>query len=262
MGTVGVGCLEQFQEEGFYTQPFPDALRSEMLAHIEERIYHVAGVGREVSIEKAAASIEDGVWARQMHRAFRMFFPPLADKIYRWAHKEIASEFGVDTMEINRVSQTELSLNPQLQPGDLVVYWRAVRPFKPDAGRPHRDGTFWELELAQGYDPQITFPFDYLKDCVKVWIPLRGCSEKTSLQIVPRSHKMDIPISIDETDFGKRPTIGAAWLQQYGQAFMSPPPLARGSCIVFDMDLVHQGPRHEQDQLRISAELSLIFKKW
>jgi Phytanoyl-CoA dioxygenase (PhyH) len=252
--------LNAFAEDGFATKPFPQELRAEMLRHIEMHIRKIASGSNTDPLQKIAMTIPDDVWSKKMHRAFRMFPKELTTKIHEWADRSIRTEFGKTRSEINRVSAYEASINPSLSRESLVIYWRCVRPGKPDAGRPHRDATFWVLELEEGYDPKIPFPFDYVKDCIKIWIPLQGCSPKTTLQVVPRSHKMDIPIEVDQTEYGRRPTIANSWLKDHEKDFMSPPALSQGSCIIFDMDLVHRGPTHQETELRISAELSLIIQ--
>jgi|GEM_PF-1926517 len=255
--------VNAYQTEGFATKPFPPHLRSEMLKHIDSYIRELArpfGQADQNTLEAVAMSVPDDIWSKKMHRAFRMFPKPLAEKLHEWADQSVRAEFGKSRSAINLVSSYEASINPHLSPEDMVIYWRCVRPGKPDAGRPHRDATFWVLELEEGYDPKIPFPFDYIKDCLKIWIPLQGCTPKTTLQVIPRSHKMDIPVAVDDTEYGRKPNIANAWLQHHEAEFMTPLALSQGSCIIFDMDLVHRGPTHQETKLRISAELSLIVK--
>jgi ectoine hydroxylase-related dioxygenase (phytanoyl-CoA dioxygenase family) len=231
-----------------------------MLQHIDQHIRELAGKSVKGSLEEIVGAIDDDKWSKKMHRAFRMFPDALAKKIYDWADQNVRVELGKNRCVVNAVSAEEFKMNPKLGKSSLVVYWRCVRPGKPDAGRPHRDATFWVVELNQGYDPQIPFPFDYVKDCLKIWIPLQGCVPTTTLQIIPKSHRMDIGTTIQETDYGVRPSIEESWLKAHEKEFMSPLELSQGSCIIFDMDLVHKGPAHNNDQLRISAELTLIFQ--
>lgn len=253
----------EFSEEGFITKPFPQDLSKEMMSHIESHIREVASLyspSDNVSLKEIAMSIPDDVWSKKMHRGFRMFPKAIAEKIYHWADSSIRTELGKTRSVINCVTPYEVSINPKLSEDSMIIYWRCVRPGKPDAGRPHRDATFWVLELEEGYDPKVPFPFDYVKDCIKVWIPLQGCSHKTTLQIIPRSHRMDIPIEVDDTEYGRRPTIADSWLKEHKDDFISPIALSQGSCIVFDMNLVHCGPVHQETELRISAEFPFIIQ--
>ena len=255
--------VNAYSEEGFATKPFPQDLRMEMLRHIESHIREIGAPyakSAKDSLKQVAMSVPDDVWSKKMHRAFRMFPKGTAEKLYRWADRSVRAEFGKTQSAINLVSDYEASINPKISKESMVIYWRCVRPGKPDAGRPHRDATFWVLELEEGYDPKIPFPFDYIKDCLKIWIPLQGCTPKTTLQIIPRSHRMEIPIAIDDTEYGRKPNIANSWLKDHEKDFMSPLALSQGSCIIFDMDTVHRGPTHQETDLRISAELSLIVR--
>jgi ectoine hydroxylase-related dioxygenase (phytanoyl-CoA dioxygenase family) len=255
--------LDEFHEEGFTTKPFPQDLTNEMLSHIHSRIEELSAPyskSKTDSLKQLAMSIPDDVWAQKMHRGYRMFPKALANKIYQWADQSIRKPFGRTRSVINCVTPFEVSINPELSEDSMIIYWRCVRPGKPDAGRPHRDATFWVLELEEGYDPKVPFAFDYLKDCIKVWIPLLGCTPKTTLQIIPRSHQAEIPIAIDDTEYGRRPTIADSWLKEHEKDFMSPKVLSQGSCIIFDMNLVHRGPTHQETELRISAEFPFIIQ--
>jgi len=255
--------VSTYQEEGFATQPFPQELRKEMMRHIESQIREIASPyakTKDASLKHLAMSIPDDIWSKKMHRAFRMFPNLIADKLHQWADQSVRAEFGKTRSAINLVSAFEASINPKLMAESKVIYWRCVRPGKPDAGRPHRDATFWVLELEEGYDPKIPFSFDYVKDCIKIWIPIQGCTPRTTLQIIPRSHRKDIPVEVDETEYGRKPNIARSWLKEHEKEFISPIALSQGSCILFDMDLVHRGPVHQEDDLRISAELSLIVQ--
>ena len=189
-----------------------------------------------------------------------MFPKKITEKLREWAHSCIAIPFNKTISAVNAVDEKEITLNPKLTQESLAIYWRCVRPGKPDAGRPHRDATFWVIELEQGYNPKIPFAFDYIKDCIKVWIPLKGCTPKTSLQVIPKSHRMNLPVAVDDTEYGRRPNIEKTWLESHEQDFASPPELSQGECIIFDMDLVHRGPTHNNNELRISAELSLVVR--
>jgi ectoine hydroxylase-related dioxygenase (phytanoyl-CoA dioxygenase family) len=253
---------QQFEKRGYSTKPFPSDLRRQMLVHIEKHIRHLAesfGEGKSATLESAAQSVPDSVWSKEMARAFRIFPKEIAEKIFQWADQNIRSEFGRSRSAVNAVYPQECELNPAVSPNQIAIYWRCVRPGKPDAGRPHRDASFWVLEFEEGYDPKIPFPFDYLKDCIKIWIPLKGCTPQTTLQVIPYSHQMDIPTVVEQTEYGRRPSIHTAWLKEHEKEYISPVELSKGSCIIFDMNLVHRGPTHNNDELRISAELCFIL---
>jgi ectoine hydroxylase-related dioxygenase (phytanoyl-CoA dioxygenase family) len=249
----------EFQENGFITFPFPDDLRQELLNHIETNIRNLANNYSD-SLETIAGTISDAVWQKKMGRAFRIFPKELANKALAWAHSSFCEPFSKKYSAVNVVLPQEVQENPQLTEDNLAIYWRCVRPGKMDAGRPHRDASFWDLEFKEGYNPKIPFPFHYLENCMKIWIPLYGCTHETTLRVIPRSHKMEIPTTVEQTEYGRRPSISGDWLQEKANAFLSPPALSQGSCILFDMNLVHMGPRHNNTKLRISAEFNFITK--
>lgn len=254
--------VDEFIAEGFATIPFSQDLRLEMLMEIEKYIREIFAndSSDNSSLKKFAMGVPDDLWSKKMHRGMRMFSEILSEKIHEWADRSIREKFGRTRSVVNVVTPYEISINPRLTEKSRVIYWRCVRPGKPDAGRPHRDSTFWAIEVEEGYDPKIPFPFDYVKDCIKIWIPLQGCSPKTTLQIIPRSHQMDIPTEVVDTEYGRKPTLATSWLKEHEQEFMSPIALSRGSCIIFDNNLVHRGPTHQETELRISAELTLIVQ--
>lgn len=254
---------KRFEKYGFVTRSFSQELRLSMLKHIDSHIRELGAIytnTHNAPLEKIAESIPDEVWTKKMHRGFRMFPDELAHKLQYWADESVRKPFGKDRSSINAVSAYEVELNKSLSTNSLAIYWRCVRPGKPDAGRPHRDATFWILELEDGYDPKIPFPFDPIRDSIKIWIPLQGCTPSTSLQIIPQSHRMKIATVVDETEYGRKPNIDREWLKDHEKDFISPIELSKGECILFDMDLVHRGPTHNNTELRISAELTLIVK--
>jgi Phytanoyl-CoA dioxygenase (PhyH) len=257
---------EEFEKNGFVTLPFPDQLGTAMLAHIHATIrelacrqesVHVTGAG---VLEEVIKTIPDEIWHQKMHRCFRIFPDPLAKRALEWAHNSFCGPFGKTHSAVNVVFPQEVQDNPKITEDHLAVYWRCVRPGKRDAGMPHRDASFWDLEFKEGYDPKVPFAFNYLQNCMKIWIPLSGCYPDTTLRVIPCSHRMDIPTTVEQTDYGRRPSICPDWVKEHQNLFISPPELSQGSCILFDMNLVHVGPCHNQCGARISAEFNFITK--
>jgi ectoine hydroxylase-related dioxygenase (phytanoyl-CoA dioxygenase family) len=247
----------EYEKNGFITFAFPEDLKREMLLHIETSIRQL-GNGKEQTIEEIVHKVPDEVWQKKMSRCFRMFPTLLAQQALAWAHESFCDTFGKKRSAVNVVLPQEVEENPELTGDHLAIYWRCVRPGKPDAGRPHRDASFWDLEFKEGYDPKIPFPFNYLNNCMKIWIPLSGCHPDTTLRVIPSSHTMEIPTIVENTEYGRRPTISQAWLNDNQKLFVSPYELSKGSCILFDMNLVHMGPRHTRSEVRISAEFNFI----
>lgn len=248
---------EQFDANGYVTYPFPEELRQDMLAHIQASIREL-GDDLESPLENVAKKVQDTIWQQKMSRCFRIFPDSLSKRALKWAHESFCKPFGKQRSSVNVVLPQEATDNPKITEDYLAIYWRCVRPGKPDAGRPHRDASFWDLEFKEGYNPKIPFEFKNLHNCQKIWIPLYGCTPETTLRVIPKSHAMEIPTIVEQTEYGRRPTIAPEWLNEHHTHFMSPPELAQGSCILFDMNLVHMGPQHNQSTLRISAEFNFI----
>ena len=251
------------EDKGFSLAPFPNSLRSEMLAHIENHIRELGAKYTDSStavLKDVALSVPDSIWSEKMSRAYRIFPKSISHKIEKWANDSIRPKLDRTQSAINKVYREEIKINDKLDADTPTIYWRCVRPGKPDAGRPHRDADFWDLEFKAGYDPQIPFQFNYLKDCVKIWIPLQGCIPTTTLQVISGSHKMEISAVVETTEYGTRPTINSSWLEEHKNDYISPVELSKGECIIFDMKLVHRGPQHNNSDLRLSAELCFILK--
>ena len=250
---------EEFQEKGFVTSPFPPSLKQAMLEYIEGYVRELARTSdTQQSLEQIVLNIPDAIWQHKMSRCFRIFPNHLAQQALDWAHNTICPSFGSIRSAVNVVLPQEVQDNPQITDNHLAIYWRCVRPGKPDAGRPHRDASFWDLEFSEGYNPKIPFDFSYLHNCKKIWIPLHGCFPDTTLRVIPGSHQMDIPTIVEQTEYGRRPGICPQWLQNRKDSFISPSELSQGSSIFFDMNLVHVGPCHNQPTVRISAEFNFI----
>jgi hypothetical protein len=249
----------EYQEKGFVTAPFPSNLKQEMLAHINTYMNELANVqNKSHSIEEIVHTIPDELWQYKLRRCFRIFPNAIAQSVLDWAHNMFCSSFGFSRSAVNVVFPQEAQENPKISDNHLAIYWRCVRPGKKDAGRPHRDASFWDLEFSEGYNPKIPFEFNYLKNCKKIWIPLYGCNPKTVLQVIPGSHVMNIPTIVEQTEYGRRPGICPEWLNAKKNLFISPQELSQGSSILFDMNLVHVGPCHDQPFMRLSAELNFI----
>lgn len=178
--------------------PFHEDLRSKLIDYIDGYIrrlaasYPGAKQADSKSLKELALDIPDSEWSEKMTRAHRIFPKTISEHIHQWAFENVGKPMGRSRSAVNVVYPAEVKTNPSLDYTDLAIYWRCVRPGKPDAGRAHRDSGFWELEHKNGFDPKIPFPYHYIKDSIKIWMPLTGCTPKTTLQIIPCSHVMEI----------------------------------------------------------------------
>lgn len=143
----------------------------------------------------------------------------------------------------NELKRNVHTQNPLLD-RDLVIL-RISRPNSLDINPPHRDGYL-----------------DVWKKTINLWIPLDGCSEKSSLPMMPSSHL------INESEIlrtkAKGATINSLSYQvpaildtKIGMNFIRPNPLP-GQALVFTPFLIHGSSINEQKDIsRMSLEIRL-----
>lgn len=137
------------------------------------------------------------------------------------------------------------------------IFWRCVRKDKQDVGAAHSDYQFWEI--AKGTSAEVGCPFDY-DERWKIWIPLIGCDETNSLQVVPGSHLQVVPTDRILTKNGYKPKIQQPWLDEHEKMFLCPLTHFEGNCVLFHDKLVHRGPVNTTSKFRLSGELTILLK--
>jgi hypothetical protein len=128
---------------------------------------------------------------------------------------------------------------------DLVIL-RISRPNSLDINPPHRDGYL-----------------DIWKKTINLWIPLEGCTQKSSLPIMPGSHLIN-ESEILRTE-AKGATINSLSYHvpaiidtKKGMNFIRPNPLP-GQALIFTPFLIHGSSINEQkDVTRMSLEIRLV----
>ena len=250
----------RFFEEGYFITPFPSKIVSEMQNYVE---YNIRDIWKDYfrcdcNLEEAIELIPNSEWSEKMGRFTRMFPVRIAGQLQDWTETFVRNVFGVKRTAVGVVYKQEAKLNQALREESKAIYYRFVRPGRLDVGRAHRECDFWMVEYSDGYDPKIPFDFDYHQDCVKFWIPISGCTSETSIQIIPKSHKMEIPTAVVMTEYGRRQSITDDWVKEHEQDFISP--IEEGSCLVFHMGLVHRGPVNRNNRIRISAEITIAVQ--
>lgn len=178
--------------------------------------------------------------------------------------QEIAKSIKADTniknllnyteIDLNRLCDYELSRNPSLKKDQYHIYWRFVRPLHNDVGQPHRDSQFNELDADR--DTGIQGGKSW-----KIWIPLAGCTIDNALKVIPKSHKMEVPMELFDTVNGPKPKITESWISK--QTFICPfypHELNTNYALLFHEDLVHNGPYNSEESFRISAEITVYVK--
>lgn len=239
---------------GFMIIPFPSSVAKEMIAHIRTFIGIATG-SSDTNLANALAILSDDEFVKKFHKAFRMFPPKVANLLSNWV-KGMAAFLGGTQSGINYVSLAERLINTNLQEKDWDVFWRCVRPAKPDVGSAHCDYQFWEIVKGTNEDPETPFKYN---ERWKIWIPLLGCNSQTSLQVVPGSHREAIPIDNIMTKNGLKPTIRPEWLAENESRFICPFESFSDCCVLFHDKLVHRGPQNPSKALRLSGELTIVL---
>lgn len=258
---ISIRASEAMVRDGFVTVPFPATLSAEMLGHIRQYVAHATGlpIGDDAGpdeLTRAIMTLSDADFVDRFRKPLRMFPDDIGAGIYEWV-ESLAPSLGGSRAGINYVSPLECEGNPALKATSFDVFWRCVRPGKPDVGQPHADFQFWELARGTSLDPPS--PFDY-DERWKIWLPLMGCDSSNSLQVAAGSHAEDVPVETIETPFGQKPSIRQEWRDTNDRRFFCPLPRFENHCVLFHDKLVHRGPANNTSRLRLSGELTILLK--
>lgn len=249
-------CIEeQLRQEGFLVLPFG----AQLITLMKQHICQYFNFKHSISEEEMTSSIQgfsEEFWRDKCARSNRNYPDYIASELCAWVSL-LADVFGECQLGVNYVSSFMRAENSELKESSLDCFWRCVRPNMPDVGHPHRDSQFWKIYKGTSIDPPLPFEYD---ERWKVWIPLFGCNSSNSLQVVPRSHMMDVPVGTIEVDAGHKPTIEQDWIDS--QEWICPFSQFNGTeCILFHDDLVHRGPMNSTPLVRISSEFTVLLKR-
>jgi hypothetical protein len=253
---------EEMQKNGFLIYPFPSDIREAMLKQIccYIGVDHSSDLSEARLIDeltKRLQSYSDEAFVKRFAKAFRMFPDSVTAQVNKWV-EGLALFLGGSRAGINYVSLEERATNPRLREDSYDVFWRCVRPGKPDVGAAHCDYQFWEL--AKGTPQDVGCPFTY-DERWKIWTPLLGCDATNSLQVVAESHREEVPIDKILTKNGYKPVIREEWLRFNERNFVCPLKLYKDECVLFHDKLVHRGPQNTSNTLRLSGELTILLKR-
>ena len=166
------------------------------------------------------------------------------DKVKTWSFlvrlKKELGEFTIAPVIFNR----RIVRNRQ------EIYWRVVRPnSETDVAEIHADT--WHHGLYSDAYGNLLNEDEYT---AKVWIPIVCESGLNGLSVVPDSHKRDWPVK--KTELLNRTKIEL--LEHVEPVLLETEP---GQCIVFNDKLLHVGAVNRGTKTRVSAEITLVFKR-
>ena len=196
---------------------------------------------------------DDSTFVTKFNKGFRILPRSIATLAIDWA-SQLGEILGA-RIGINYLTRIDLEGNSHLTADMFDVFWRCVRPDKPDVGHAHSDYQFWELDKAHGNEAPVPFPYD---ERLKIWIPLLGCNAENSLQVIPFSHLDNIPMEQVESIRGYKPKIKDSWLE--GKVFETPLTTFEQCALLFHDKLVHRAPVNPSRALRISGEFTILLK--
>lgn len=256
---------EELNDIGFIVIPFPKPIKESMINHIKKYLYEVTEKPSNFnkmknldSYETSSADIltmSDNDYIKNFSKPFRMYPDNVSQLILDWIKVEIRKILGVTKVDSNYVSPAERKINKKLNATTYDIFWRSVRRNKNDVGPAHCDYQFWDI--AKDTDDEVPVPFSY-RERWKLWVPLLGCVKENILQVIPYSHKEDIPMQVIETAFGKRPLLEPKWYEKNKDRLIVPIRNVDEDCIIFHDRLVHSAPKNQTSNLRISSEFTML----
>ena len=252
---------EMMMRDGFMIIPFPTDLSELMQGQARDYIGQATGVSltKDAGAEELTRAVlkpSDDVFVQKFKKPLRILPDPIAGRALKWV-EGLAEFLGGRRAGIDYVSEAERQENPALNATTYDVYWRCVRPGKPDVGQPHADFQFWELHRGTPLEQKGAFDYD---ERWKIWLPLIGCDKTNSLEVLPGSHTEDVPMLSIETKYGTKPSIKAEWLAANEKRFVCPLTKFSNCAVLFHDKLIHRGPANQTAHLRVSAELTILLE--
>lgn len=93
----------------------------------------------------------------------------------------------------------------------------------------------------------------------KLWIPLLNCTEGSSVQVIPQTHREQIPWSKVLVNGVHKPQIDSEWLSRREKNFICPMGNTQNSTLLFSEDIVHRGPANRGSLPRISSDVEVVL---
>jgi hypothetical protein len=146
-------------------------------------------------------------------------------------------------------------IRAQLGPSAAISHdelnWRLVRPNQPtDIGPVHADKWFWDAGYGEG---SMRPGFDRFK----VWMAIHTEPGANGLCVKPGSHRQDWKHHFEERDGTRKPVFD----EDPDKIAMELLPLAAGSMVLFNDELLHGGVVNRGTTCRVSIELTVLFDR-
>ena len=249
---------KQLEEEGFLVIPFPQDLSKLMMSHIESYVEEQTSM-KGLSLTKQIESFSNTEFNKVFDKSQRQFPDTVGLYLLKWVQEVMAPQLGGKAASINYPwKHRQESCTAEQNTSIYDIYWRSVRPNCPDIGPAHADYQFWNIFEELYGKIECAIPYD---ERWKIWFPLHGCDKSNSLQMLPGSHKEDVPFLKQKTSDGViKPDIDHDWLHEKESDFVCPLDSFEGAAILFHDKLIHRGVMNRTSQVRISGELTILLQ--
>jgi len=258
--TPAPGALDLYPD-GFTLLPFPAdvraAMRKEIASFILSALEPGGGGDGLDRLSAIVMAMNDEEFVATFRKGFRTFPDAVSAGLAPWIETEIKHRLCANEIAMTTVCAADMKTNPTLKPDSYDVYWRIVRPNRPDVAGPHIDATF--AYLNEDSDRAIPLPFDYTSRW-RVWVPLLGCTKANSLQFIPGSQNEHFPATSIDTPNGPRPSVGEDWKRANMGRFVCPFSEFEETCVLFPDTVVHNGPVNGEAHVRISADFTIVMR--
>jgi hypothetical protein len=263
------GDLNLF-DNGYTVLGFPGALaslvRNQITDYIRSSLTKPIGISSSneeggddelTDLTARVLALSDADYIAHFRKGIRTLPDEISTQFVSWLKDEIAPRLHADEIALTYVCDADRAVNTTLSPKSYDVYWRIVRPNKPDVSSPHTDRAF--AKLNEGSDRAISVPFEYTARW-RLWVPILGCDAANSLQFIPGSQFEELPIEMRETSFGPRPNVSKEWLADNDHRFVCPFDEFEQSCVLFPDTVIHRGPLNSGGQLRLSIDFTVVVR--
>jgi|GEM_PF-2275896 len=251
--------------DGFVVLPFPSSIQQEVRRYIAGFIASKGGIDYPENADdiqlleiltRIVSSFSDEEFVDTFRKGYRTLPGNISKGFVPWIESELAERLKTNRISLTYVCEADRRTNPSLGPESYDIYWRIVRPNKPDVAGPHIDSTFADLNV--GSDRVNPLPFEYTARW-RVWVPILGCDPDNSLQFIPGSQFEDFPATSVDTPLGPRPSVSDDWKRDNMHRFVCPFTKTDGYCVLFPDNVIHQGPVNKGDGLRLSMDFTVVM---